>query len=137
MTNDNASLMEKLTAGWGNADKNALVSAYNDVCKFEDKALGLVHHNLAGIEEVFDYTFTIFPDFKAVYGHHVVTDDYATAEWVFTGSFQGEFEGKQYNGVPVRVEGISFMELSDGKISRNSDYWNVASLVEQLTKASK
>jgi len=132
MSNNHSMLMQKLSVGWGEGNKEALLSAYNETCRFEDKALGLVHHNLAGIEEVFDYSFTIFPDFKVVYGCSVVGEDFASAEWVYTGSFCGELEGKHYHRVPVSIEGISFMELVDGKISRNSDYWNLASLMQQL-----
>lgn len=132
MSNNDLALLQKLSSGWGEGNKEALLSAYNETCRFEDKALGLVHHNHKGIQEVFDYTFTIFPDFKVIYGCSVIGEKFASVEWVYTGSFCGEMEARQYHGVPVSIEGISFMELSGGKISRNSDYWNLASLINQL-----
>ncbi|MEZ5482618.1 MAG: hypothetical protein R3E73_10725 [Porticoccaceae bacterium] len=38
------------------------------------------------------------------------------------GFFTEGLEGKHYGGVPVKMEGISFMELSDGEVSRNTGY---------------
>ncbi|MCK9502704.1 MAG: ester cyclase [Porticoccaceae bacterium] len=110
------------------------MSLYAEDCVFEDKALGLAHHGHQGIRDVFAFTFSIMPDFSVTYGDFVVGSDYAAVEWRYTGSFQGELEGNHYQGVPVAINGISFMVLRDGKILRNSDYWNLATLMEQLKK---
>lgn len=124
-------LIEHLEKAWA-GDLDTLLSLYVEDCTFEDKAFDIVHHGHAGLREVFAFSYQMMPDFRAVYGEHVVGDDYAATKWTFTGTFHGAFQAVQYDGVPVRIEGVSFMKLADGKIVRNSDYWNVGSLAEQL-----
>ncbi len=131
MTSNRPTLIEKLEKAWA-GDLETLISLYAEDCTFEDKALGLIHHGHDGITEVFAYTFSIMPNFNVRYGNHIVSEDRAATEWTFKGSFQGELEGTRYEGTPVTIQGISFMEFSNGKITRNSDYWNFTSLLDQL-----
>lgn len=128
-------LIETLGRAWA-GDLDALLSLYHQDGIFEDKAFGIVHHGHDGLREVFDFTYRMMPDFRVAYGDHVVTADYAASRWIFTGSFHGTFEGRRYAGAPVRIEGVSFMRLREGKIVQNTDYWNLASLAEQLNGAT-
>jgi len=124
-------LLEQLERAWA-GDGDLLVSLYDDPCTFEDKAFNLAHHGHAGIREVFAFTFAIMPDFRVVYGPAVIGPDAGAAEWVFTGTFRGDYNGRTFAPTPVRIEGISFMQFRNGKIARNADYWNVGSLDAQL-----
>lgn len=133
MTHQRPPLIENLHNAWA-GDADLLVSLYAEDCVFEDKAFGLEHHGHQGIRDVFAFSFAAMPDFTVTYGDYVVGSDQAAVEWRFTGSFQGELDGVKYQGVPVAIDGISFMTLRDGKIVRNCDYWNLVTLLEQLKK---
>lgn len=124
-------LIRNLTAAWA-GDEQLLLDQYVEDCRFEDKAFGIVHTGHDGLREVFAFTFSMMPDFRVEYGKVVLGEDCGAAEWTFTGSFQGEYDGVRHAGTPVRIEGVSFMTFRDGKIATNCDYWNVKSIEEQL-----
>lgn len=128
-------LIANLEKGWA-GDADLLVAQYVEDCTFEDKAFGLVHHGHAGIREVFAFTFTMMPDFRVEYGKPILGAEAGAVEWTFTGSFHGEHGGRQHNGTPVRIAGVSFMTLRNGKIVTNTDYWNVRTIEEQLAAAA-
>lgn len=134
MTDTPHPLIAGLTRGWA-GDLETLLSLYTEDCRFEDKPFGLVHHGHAGVKEVFEFTFSMMPDFKVTYHRHTEIGDTAAAEWTFTGSFHGEFEGRRHAGTPVSMDGVSFMTLRDGKILTNCDYHNLGTLSAQLSAA--
>ena|SRR5438067_1238198 len=133
--NGSAALLTALEKAWS-GDVEALLAVYTPQCVFVDKAFNLIHHGHAGLRELFAFTYSMMPDFRASYGDHVITADRAAAQWTFTGTFQGNFEDRHYEKVPVRIEGVSFMRLDGGKIAYNTDYWNLAALTNQLKLAS-
>ena len=124
-------LIANLERGWA-GDADLVVAQYVEDCTFEDKAFGLVHHGHAGIREVFAFTFGMMPDFRVQYGKSILGDAVGAVEWTFTGSFHGAYDGRQHDGTPVRIEGVSFMTLRQGLIVTNTDYWNVRTIEEQL-----
>jgi steroid delta-isomerase-like uncharacterized protein len=124
-------LITQLEKAWA-GDLDTLLSLYAEECVFEDKAFDIRHEGHQGIREVFEFSFSMMPDFRVSYSDYVVAEDRAAAPWTFTGSFSGEFEGKTYSNVPVRIDGVSFMRLANGKITHNADYWNLPALAAQL-----
>ncbi|WP_026911081.1 nuclear transport factor 2 family protein [Patulibacter minatonensis] len=131
MTGTLPPLIANLQRGWA-GDCDLLVAQYVEDCRFEDKAFGVVHEGHAGIREVFDFSFSLMPDFRVEYRRWTLNDDAGAAEWVFTGSFHGEHDGTKHEGTPVRLEGLSFMTFRDGRIVTNTDYSNMAALSAQL-----
>ena len=126
-------LIANLEKAWA-GNEQTLIDQYVEDCTFEDKAFGLLHHGHAGLREVFEFTYKTMPDFRVAYGDSVIDDNFGAVQWVFTGSFHGEFEGRQHAGTPVRIEGVSFMKLRKGLIVHNCDYWSLATLAAQLNK---
>jgi steroid delta-isomerase-like uncharacterized protein len=124
-------LIEKLTQAWA-GDLATLLSLYHPECVFLDKAFDIRHDGHEGIRQVFTLSFLMMPDFRVTYGKYAITELAGAVEWFFTGSFRGEFSGKMYDGVPVRIEGVSLMVFRDGLIAANTDYWDVKSLSRQL-----
>lgn len=130
-----STLIQNLTTAWA-GDEALLIAQYVEDCTFEDKAFGIVHHGHAGLREVFAFSFSMMPDFRVEYGNEVLGPDCGAVEWSFTGSFQGEYDGVQHAGTPVRIQGVSFMTFRDGKIVTNTDYWNVRTIEQQLAGAA-
>ena len=53
---------------------------------------------------------------------------HGSIEWVFSGTDAGMFKtGKQFS-----VRGVSIVTVKNGKISRNIDYYDVATLMKQV-----
>lgn len=128
---DDVGLLEALTKGWA-GDISALLSIYDKDCTFTDKAFDLSHHGHDGIRKVHAFSYAIMPDFSVTYGQAAFTKTTGAVEWVFAGTFSGEFEDAQISGTAVRIEGVSFMTFANDLILTNTDYWNLDHLRKQL-----
>ena len=53
-------------------------------------------------------------------------------EWVMTGTHSGELPGIPATGKSFSVRGVSIADLREGKISRNTDYYNLVSFLQQV-----
>jgi SnoaL-like polyketide cyclase len=67
---------------------------------------------------------------QKVYG--LSTDTGYVLEWVMKGTHDRSSRRLQATGLPFSVRGVSVGELKDGRIVRNTDYWNVAELLNQI-----
>jgi steroid delta-isomerase-like uncharacterized protein len=88
----------------------------------------LVDHNpapgheptLAGFKEKVAGFAAIFPDIEEDLQDIVASGDTVATRWVVTGSQQQEFMGIPAAGQTVRVEGMNFYRLRDGRVT---DIW--------------
>jgi steroid delta-isomerase-like uncharacterized protein len=53
-------------------------------------------------------------------------------EWVWHGRQTKDFPGLPATNKPFEVRGASVVEFRDGKISRDSDYWDLATYTRQV-----
>jgi steroid delta-isomerase-like uncharacterized protein len=89
---------------------------------------GLVDHNpapdheptLAGFKQKVADFKAIFPDIEEELQDIVASGDTVATRWVVTGSLQQEFMGIRPAGQTVRVEGMNFYRLKDGRVT---DIW--------------
>ncbi len=89
---------------------------------------GLVDHHpaphveptLAGFKQKVPGFRTIFPDLEADLQDIIASGDKVATRWVVTASQQQEFMGIPASGQTVRVEGMNFYRLKDGRVT---DIW--------------
>jgi steroid delta-isomerase-like uncharacterized protein len=89
---------------------------------------GLVDHNpapdheptLAGFKQKVAGFAAIFPDLQEDLQDIVASGDTVATRWVLTGSQQQEFMGIPATGQAIRVEGMNFYRLRDGRVT---DVW--------------
>jgi hypothetical protein len=95
---------------------------------YEDVAFGITKKGSAELRELHKFFH------NAVGGLYVklidthVTDGHGTIEWVFGGTDVDVFK----TGKPFSVRGVSVIEVSDGHISRNLDYYYSAAIMRQV-----
>ena len=53
-------------------------------------------------------------------------------EWVWRGRQTKDFPGLPATNKPFEVRGATVVEFRDGKISRDSDYWDLATYMRQV-----
>jgi steroid delta-isomerase-like uncharacterized protein len=116
-------------AAFAAADPEGIVAAYTDDAVFEEVPIGVVTH---GQDELRAYLAQL----KAAFGFsQVVTDafvagDWAAAEWVFTGTYSGQFPGLPPGmGQRVTIRGTSILQLEGGKIREDREYWDAHALL--------
>jgi ketosteroid isomerase-like protein len=75
---------------------------------------------------------TFFTD-DAVYDCNFIAGDQGAGEWVMSGTFaQSTTPGVTATGKKFSVRGATINEFRGGKISRNTNYWNLAEFLQQV-----
>lgn len=124
--------LEEWAAGWSTQDIERVLSVCTDDCLYEDVPLGVVNHGKEELRAFGEQVFNAFPDFKIELSSHVAAGDWAMLEWTMSGTHQADLPGMPATGRPFSVRGATGLQLAKGRISRNSDYWDMATLLTQL-----
>jgi steroid delta-isomerase-like uncharacterized protein len=101
---------------------------------------GLVDHNpapgheptLAGFKEKVGGFRATFPDLKEDLQDIVASGDTVATRWVVTGSLQQEFMGIPASGQTIRVEGMNFYRLKDGRVTDIWTQFDGVAMMQQL-----
>jgi steroid delta-isomerase-like uncharacterized protein len=124
--------MENEARAWETQDAELFTSCFTDGAVYEDVALSLTHRGHDELRHFLALNGAAFPDFviemKTVYAN----DHCGHAEWVMSGTHLGQMGPLPPTGKRFSVRGISALKFSGGKISRQTDYWNFAALLQQL-----
>ena len=122
---------EKYLAAWSN-DIEKLMPFFTEDVVYEDVTLGVVNH---GKEETRAFAlnfFKAFPDTRFTLTSVVVSGNHAAIEWTLTGTQTGDMPDMPAAGKKISIRGVSTMELRHGKIARDADYWDMATMRRQL-----
>ena len=101
---------------------------------------GMVDHNpapdqeptLAGFKQkVAGYT-ALFPDLEQDLQDIIASGDTVATRWVVSGSLQQEFMGIPAAGQRIRVEGMNFYRLRDGRVTDIWTQFDGVALMQQL-----
>ena len=113
-------------------DYEKVAGAFADDCEFVSVASGVRFRGtesvLHGLREFAD----AFPDWTVQVVNVVASGPYVAAEWMTTGTHEGMFRGESPTGIRVRRNGCSVAEVEAGRIVRYRDYYDRATLLEQL-----
>jgi steroid delta-isomerase-like uncharacterized protein len=97
-------------------DVDKILSAYAENFLFEDRAAGEAIQDRSALRAYFQKLFTFpgvrFSDIRVFDG-----DDFAALEWTWSGV-------KRITGEPFHVRGASVIELYQGKICRETIYYD-------------
>lgn len=85
----------------------------------------------AGIQVAQTYT-SAFPDLKIEVRRLHALDDVAIAEFWVTGTHRGELNGIAPTGRTVSLPVVNILELRDGRIYREREYFDSLAMLEQL-----
>jgi steroid delta-isomerase-like uncharacterized protein len=127
-------LITEYYAAWNSHDADKIASFYTDDGVHEDVPLGKFFHGRDEIKAGIAPLFAAFPDFRQELKFILAVGDRMAHEWVMSGTqarelreFEVPAMGKKFS-----VRGASITELQDGRIIRNTDYWNLGTMLEQL-----
>jgi steroid delta-isomerase-like uncharacterized protein len=101
---------------------------------------GLVDHNpapgekpgLAGFKQKVEGFKAVFPDLVEDLQDIVASGDTVATRWVVTGSQQQEFMGIPASGQVIRVEGMNFYRLRDGRVTDVWTQFDAVAMTQQL-----
>jgi steroid delta-isomerase-like uncharacterized protein len=101
---------------------------------------GLADHNpapgheptLAGFKEKVASFKAMFPDLVEELQDVVASGDTVATRWVVTGSLQQDFMGIPATGQPIKVEGMNFYRLRDGRVTDVWTQFDAVAMMQQL-----
>jgi steroid delta-isomerase-like uncharacterized protein len=124
------SIGQKWIDGWNATNPDALVAAFTPDGVYEDVAFGFKKKGSAELRELHRSFHDSVGDLyvKLIAAH--VTSGRGTIEWVFGGKDIDVFK----TGQPFEVRGVSVIEVRGGRISRDVDYYDAATIMKQVGK---
>jgi steroid delta-isomerase-like uncharacterized protein len=124
--------LEEWATGWSTGDVERVISVFNDQCIYEDVPLSVVNKGKDELRAFGQQVFDAFPDLKIELTTQFSSGDRASLEWIMSGTHQGDLPGMPATAKPFSVRGATVLQLENGRISRDSDYWDMATLRTQL-----
>jgi steroid delta-isomerase-like uncharacterized protein len=132
---------ERLFDDWATAwssndsskDPERVLALFVDDCVFEDVTFGIVARGKKELRSFANRAFAAIPDFKYGVRSRFATSQWAVIEWVMSGTHKGDLPGIPATGKRFSsVRGSTILGLEDGKIRRESDYWDAATFMKQV-----
>src|SRR5215469_5191503 len=119
---------EQWIAAWNSHRPDQMLALFTDDIVYEDVAFGVVNHGKAEVRKFAAEEFEGVPDLELKLLRAYVQGGHGTIEWSFSGTDKGLFKtGKKFS-----VRGVTVMDLHDGKISRNLDFYDAATIMRQV-----
>jgi len=123
-----ARIVERWIAAWNSHDVEKVVPLFTNNVLYEDVTFGAVNHGSADLRKFASFFFEAVPDMKFELLESSVEGRRGVIEWVFSGTDKGVYKtGKRFT-----VRGVSIINLDHGRISRNLDFYDAASIMRQV-----
>jgi steroid delta-isomerase-like uncharacterized protein len=123
-----STVAEQWIAAWNSHKPDTMLALFNDDIVYEDVAFGQVSHGKAEVRKFAATEFEAVPDLELKLLRAQVQGGHGTIEWTFSGTDKGVFKtGKKFS-----VRGVSVIDLRDGKISSNLDFYDAATIMRQV-----
>jgi len=117
---------------WDSRDVEKILTQYTDDCVWEDLALGRVLSGKDEIRSFLNEWFTAFPDTTIEGKFFFASGSHGCSEWVMSGTHSGTFLDLPATGKSFSLRVASVIELSEGKVKRVTDYYDMTILLKQL-----
>jgi steroid delta-isomerase-like uncharacterized protein len=122
MTEEAKRMMYDLVAAISSHDAEKIASCFTEDCFYEDMALGGIMRGREAVKAGDSDFFADIPDFKLELESLFIAGNWVGSEWVMTST---PTTGKSFSN-----RGASISELEEGKVKRNSDYYDPSSFLQ-------
>jgi steroid delta-isomerase-like uncharacterized protein len=133
---EGVALLHEWAAAWSSHDLDRVAALFTDDCVYEDVTMGVVNRGQDQLKAFGAAFIAAVPDVRVELKGSFATDDRAGAEWLLSGTHRGDLPGIPASGKQVSFRGCTICELRDGRIQRNSDYWDMATFLKQIGQMS-
>lgn len=123
-----SAIPSKWIAAWNSHDVEKLVALFTPDVTYEDVPFSQVSHGSADLRKFVQSEFESCPDLHVELVSSWTQGGHGVMQWIFSGTDKGFFKtGKKFS-----VRGASIIELKNGKISHNQDYYDAATLMRAV-----
>ncbi len=130
--NEQMQLHDQHLANQQSGDINALHHDYADHAIVEDSMYSAPFVGRAAIMQRKQHGMMAIPDVQIAVTNRIVHDNQLTVEWTATGTHKGDFPGLPASGRPFSIHGVTVVVRENGKIVRESIYYDMAEVHRQL-----
>jgi steroid delta-isomerase-like uncharacterized protein len=117
-------ILQIALAAWRQGNFVEVVDKFDQQFKFTDHALGLEFKDKGRLIEFLAKTRELFPDSERRDNTIFSSGDRVISEWTLTATKTEPFWGGLLRKVEICVQGISVVQIKNGKISQWSDYYD-------------
>src|SRR5215468_6170164 len=117
-------ILHAFLAAWWHGNIGEAADQFSDRFTFTDHALGLEFKDRKRLTEFLAKAREFFPDTQRTDNTIWSSEDGIITEWTLTATLSEPFLGGLMRRVPIRVQGMSVVQVKNGKISRWSDYYD-------------
>jgi steroid delta-isomerase-like uncharacterized protein len=117
-------ILEIALTAWRQGNLVELINQFNDQFTFTDHALGLEFKDKERLTEFFAKLREHFPDSERRDNTVLSSGDRVVSEWTLTATKAEPFLDGRPRKVPINLQGISVVQIKNGKISQWSDYYD-------------
>jgi steroid delta-isomerase-like uncharacterized protein len=131
MANDAGQFVRDLWAAWNSHDWEKTSPFYTDDCIMEDLPVRICH----GKRELEAYYKDLLIAYAGLHfeaKRHFSSDNRIATEWVMSGTVAGNSPRLKATGKGFSIPGVSILETRGGRITRETDYWDMHSVLQQL-----
>lgn len=133
MAKDTKKLINDYGLALNSHDVNKVISFWADEGIREDIPQGIVSNGKKEVAAFYTSMFVNFPDFKGELKSVFGAGSWAVVEYIMSGTqVNSNRFGKPTNGKPYSFRGAEIFQFSNGKIIRQSDYYNLLTPLQQL-----
>jgi steroid delta-isomerase-like uncharacterized protein len=117
-------ILQIALAAWRQGNLVELIGQFNDQFTFTDHALELEFEDKERLTEFFAKLREHFPDSERRDNTVLSSGDRVISEWTLTATKAEPFLDGRPRKVPINMQGISVVQINNGKISQWSDYYD-------------
>jgi steroid delta-isomerase-like uncharacterized protein len=117
-------ILEIALTAWRQGNLVELIDQFNDQFLFTDHALGLEFKDKERLTEFVAKLREHFPDSERRDHTVLSSGDRVISEWTLTATHAEPFLDGRPRKVPINLQGISVVQIKNGKISQWSDYYD-------------
>lgn len=128
MTIDLEEITREHAALWSSHDAAGVARLYDPDCRYEDVPRGRVVQGWEGVIDFANGMFAAVPDITVKLRSVSASGSHSAREYDIEGTYA-------QTGASISLPGVSIAEFRDGLIVRNSDYYDLASLLRQIGSA--
>jgi steroid delta-isomerase-like uncharacterized protein len=125
---EESNVAEKWIEAWNSHDVERVLALFTPDVVYEDLPFGVRNHGSAELRAFAVGIFTAVPDLRLDLLNSSLKGRHGTIEWVFSGTDIGLHKTQRR----FSVRGVSVIEVHGQLISRNSDYYDLATILRQL-----
>jgi steroid delta-isomerase-like uncharacterized protein len=131
MTTDAGQFVKNLWAAWNSHDWEKTSLFYADDCIVEGLP-SRICHGKRELEAYYDDLLVWYPAPNFAAKRYFSSGNLIATEWMMSGTHTGNSPRFKATGKRFSIPGMSILEIQGGRIARETDYWDMYSLLKQL-----